>query len=263
MDGLMDWSAADLPLFLLALTRVSGMVFLAPIFGSPSHPPQVRALLSLLLAVLFFPSLRGTAVAMPPDVWTLLLAAGGELAVGMCIGFASALLFAGVQFAGQIVDQELGIQQANLLDPFSGETISVVGQLKVFLATLVFLLINGHHFLLQAVGDSFRSVPPLAFAPSTAAVTALSDTMITDLLRMGVQIAAPTLVTLFLVTVALAFMARTVPELNIFVLGFALRAGVGLGVLALGVGVFVSGFAERALRHAQTVNTVVGTLVGP
>ncbi len=262
MDGLMDWTAADLPLFLLALTRVSGMVFLAPVFGSPTHPPQVRALLSLLLAALFFPSIRGTAVAAPPDVWTLLLAAGGELAVGLCIGFAASLLFAGVQFAGQILDQELGLQQSNLLDPFSGETVSVVGQLKVFLATLVFLLINGHHFLLQAVGDSFRLVPPLAFAPSTAAATALADTMITDLFRMAVQIAAPTLVTLFLVTVALAFMARTVPELNIFVLGFALRAGVGLGVLALGVGIFVTGFAERAFRHAETLTSVVRTL-GP
>jgi flagellar biosynthesis protein FliR len=262
MDGFGDLTRADLPLFLLALMRVSGMVFLAPVFGSPSHPPQVRALLSLLLALLFFPSIRGAGLAAPPDLWTLLLAAGGELAVGMAIGFASALLFAGVQFAGQIVDQELGIQQANLLDPFSGETISVVGQFKVFLATLVFLLIDGHHFLLQAVGDSFRTVPPLGFAPSAAAATALSDTMIADLFRMAVQIAAPTLVTLFLVTVALAFMARTVPELNIFILGFALRAGVGLGVVALGVGIFVSEFADRALRHAQTVTSVV-RMLGP
>jgi flagellar biosynthetic protein FliR len=262
MDGFGDLSRADLPLFLLALTRVSGMVFLAPVFGSSGHPPQVRALLSLLLAMLFFPWIRAAGVAVPAEPATLALAAAGELAVGMAIGFAASLLFAGVQLAGQIVDQELGIQQANLLDPFSGETISVMGQLKVFLATLVFLLINGHHWLLQAVGDSFRMVPPLAFAPSAAAAVALSDTMITDVLRMAVQIAAPTLVTLFLVTVALAFMARTVPEMNIFVLGFALRAGVGLVVLALGVGIFVSDFAERAVRHAQAVTGVIRTL-GP
>lgn len=260
MEPFAELRTSDLPLFLLALMRVSGMVFLAPVLGSPSHPAPAKALLSLLLAALFFPLLRESVVAVPPDLWTLGLAAAGELAVGLIIGFSAALLFAGVQFAGQIVDQELGIQQSNLLDPLSGETVSVAGQFKIFLALLVFLLINGHHFLLQAVGDSFRSIPPLAFTPTAGTAMALSDGLMSGLFRMAVQIAAPTLVTLFLVTTALAFMARTVPELNIFVLGFALRFAVGLAVLALGVGIFVSGFAEHAARHARSVGTLIGTM---
>src|SRR5688572_24437091 len=224
-----DLTAADLPLFLLALTRVSGMVFLAPVFGNPALPAKLKALLSILLALLFFPSLRsaGTAPA-GADLGGLLLAAGGELAVGMAIGFAASLLFAGVHLAGQIVDQELGLQGANLLDPLTSETVTIAGQFKMILATLVFLLINGHHFLLSAVGDSFHAVPPLAFSPSAGAALALSDGLVGGLFRMAVQIAAPTLVTVFLVTVAIAFMARAVPEMNVFVLGFALRLAAGL-----------------------------------
>lgn len=255
-----DLTAADLPLFLLALTRVSGMVFLAPVFGNPVLPAKVKTLLSLLLAMIFFPMLRGPVPSW--DLGGLLLAAGGELAVGMAIGFAASLLFAGVHLAGQIVDQELGLQGANLLDPLTSETVTIAGQFKMILATLVFLLINGHHFLLSAVGDSFRAVPPLAFSPSAGAALALSDGLVGVLFRMAVQIAAPTLVTVFLVTVAIAFMARAVPEMNVFVLGFALRLTAGMIVIALGVGIFVSEFAERVVEHARAVTGVIGTL-GP
>lgn len=255
----MDLSTSDLPLFLLALTRVSGMVFLAPVFGHPGLPAKVKALLAILLALLFFPALKGAGEVPASDLGGLLLAAGGELAVGMAIGFAASLLFAGVHLAGQIIDQELGLQGANLLDPSSEETITIAGQFKMILATLVFLLINGHHFLIRAVGDSFRAVPPLAFAPSAGAALTLSDGLMSGLFRMAVQIAAPTLVTVFLVTVAIAFMARAVPEMNVFVLGFALRLTAGMIVLALGVGIFVSEFAERALIHARGLGAAIGT----
>lgn len=255
-----DYRTADLPLFLLALTRVSGMVFLAPVFGSPALPAKVKALLSLGLALLFFPILKSSGVSPASDVPGLLLAAGGELAVGMAIGFAASLLFAGVRLAGQIVDQELGLQGANLLDPENEEAVTIAGQLKMLLATLVFLLINGHHFLIRAVAESFSAVPPLAFTPSANAALILSDHMIGGLFRMAAQIAAPTLVTVFLVTVAVAFIARSVPEMNVFALGFALRFGAGLLVLALGVGIFVSDFAERVVDHARAVSGVIGAL---
>lgn len=255
----MDLSTSDLPLFLLALTRVSGMVFLAPVFGHPALPSKVKALLAILLALLFFPSLKAAGDVPSSDLGGLLLAAGGELAVGMAIGFAASLLFAGVHLAGQILDQELGLQGANLLDPSSEETITIAGQFKMILATLVFLLINGHHFLIRAVGDSFRAVPPLAFSPSASAALTLSDGLMGGLFRMAVQIAAPTLVTVFLVTVAIAFMARAVPEMNVFVLGFALRLAAGMIVLALGVGIFVSEFSERALLHMRGLGAAIGT----
>lgn len=257
---MIELTGADLPLFLLALTRVSGMVFLAPVFGNPALPMKVKALLSILLALLFFPTLRADGSVPSADLGALLLAAGGELAVGMAIGFAASLLFAGVQLAGQIIDQELGLQGANLLDPLSNETITIAGQFKMILATLVFLLINGHHFLIRAVGESFRAVPPLAFTPSSQAAMTLSDGLIGGLFRMAVQIAAPTLVTVFLVTVAVAFVARAVPEMNVFALGFALRCAAGLAVLALGVGIFVSEFAERVVDHARAVSGVIGAL---
>jgi len=260
MDKLLDLAAGDGPVFLLVFFRITGVMMLAPVFGSAIAPAPVKIFLSLVLAMLFFPIVRPPEGAVALDGSSLVLAVAWELAVGLLIGFAAAMLFAGVQFGGHLIDQELGILQANLLDPMLNEQISIVGQFKVLLATLVYLLINGHHLLIGAVSDSFRSVPMLGIRFSKGAALHLSDTMMRDMFRMGVEIAAPALVTLFLVTIAMAFMARTAPEMNIFGLSFTLRIAVGFLVIAIGVGLFVAGFENRTLQQSAAVKTLVGML---
>src|SRR5204863_4457051 len=133
---------------------------------------------------------------------------------------------------------------------------------KVLLATLVYLLINGHHLLIAALSDSFRSVPLLGLKFSQGVALHLSDTLMRDVFRMGVEIAGPALVTLFLVTIAMAFMARTAPEMNIFALSFSLRLAVGFVVIALGVGLFVVGFESRQVQHSAAVQSLIGLLGG-
>ena len=262
MDTIVDLARSDWPVFLLVFFRVSGVMMLAPVFGSAMTPAPVKIFLSLVLSLLFFPLVGGQGALASMDLGVLALATVWELAVGLLIGFASAMLFAGVQFGGHLIDQELGLLQANILDPMLDEQISIMGQFKVLTATLVYLLINGHHLLIGAVSDSFRAVPMMGLRFSQGAALHLSDTLMRDLFRMAVEIAAPALVTLFLVTIAMAFMARTAPEMNIFALSFPLRMAVGFVVIALGVGLFVAGFESRAVQHSGTVRALVGMLGG-
>jgi flagellar biosynthetic protein FliR len=262
MEQILQSAAADGPVFLLVLFRVTGVMMFAPVFGSAMAPVPVKIFLSLVLSLLFFPLVQSQGAPVPMDATLLVLGVAWELAVGILIGFAAALLFAGVQFGGHLIDQELGILQANLLDPMLNEQISIVGQFKVLLATLVYLLINGHHLLIAAVSDSFRAVPLMGLKFSQGVALHLSDTLMRDVFRMGVEIAAPALVTLFLVTIAMAFMARTAPEMNIFALSFSLRIAVGVLVVALGVGLFVVGFESRAVRQSGAVQALVGMLGG-
>ncbi len=252
----------DWQLFLLVFFRVTGIMMLAPVFGSQMMPVTLKTFLSLVLAVLFFPLVPRGGVVIEPNLGAYVLAVGGELAVGGLIGFAAALIFAGVQFGGQLIDQELGLMMANVLDPISNEQISVIGQFKAFLAMIVYLLIDGHHFLISAASDSFRAVPLLGFSLTPGAAMHVSDALMRDLFRMAVQIAAPAMATLFLITIAMAFMARTVPEMNIFILGFSLRIAVGLAVLALGVGLFVCGFQNMSLHHDAAVGKLIGLMGG-
>src|SRR5579883_2134393 len=202
MGSIVEAAAAGGPAFLLVLCRVSGVVMVAPVFGSASVPAPVKAFLSLVLSVLLAPLVAGPGAAATGGA--LALAVAGELAVGLAIGFASALLFAGVRLGGHLIDQELGLLQANLLDPVLEEQVSILGQFKVLLATLVLLLIDGHHLLIASVSDSFRAVPLLGARVTEGAVLHVSDTLMRDVFRMGVGIAAPALVTLFLITVAMA-----------------------------------------------------------
>jgi flagellar biosynthetic protein FliR len=261
MDAFAHVAAAG-PVFLLVLVRVAGVLMLAPVFGSQTVPAPVKIFLSLVLAMLFYPLVKAQGGAVPEGTGALAVAVAGELAVGLLIGFAAALLFAGVQFGGHLIDQELGLLQANLLDPVLNEQISILGQFKVLLATLVWLLINGHHLLIASISDSFRAVPLMGLRFTEGAAMHLSDTLMRDFFRMGVGIAAPALVTLFLITIAMAFMARTAPEMNVFGLSFTLRLAVGIGVITLGVGLFVAGFESRALQHSAAVRVLTGLLGG-
>jgi flagellar biosynthetic protein FliR len=262
MEKIAEFAAGGGPVFLLVFFRITGVMMLAPVFGSAMAPAPVKIFLSLVLSLLFFPLVQAADVPAAMEGTVLALAVAWELAVGLLIGFAAALLFAGVQFGGHLIDQELGLLQANLLDPMLNEQISIMGQFKVLLATLVYLLINGHHLLIGAVSDSFRAVPMLGLKFSQGAALQVSDTLMRDMFRMGIEIAAPALVTLFLVTIAMAFMARTAPDMNIFALSFSLRLAVGFVVIALGVGLFVVGFESRQLQHSAAVRTLIGMLGG-
>ena len=261
MPNPFQYTIFDLQLFLLAWLRITGIPLVGPLFGSISVPPNVKAVFSFIFALIFFPLIPRTGIVVEPNWVLYLLWVLMEMGVGLLIGFASALIFSAVQFGGQLIDQELGLSLANVIDPISNEQISVIGQFKVFLATLVYLAIDGHHFLLQAVARSFQLVPLLGLRLGSPVALHVSDTMVRQMFEVAVMIAAPAMVTLFLITIAMAFMARTVPEMNIFVVGFSLRLMVGLVVVALGLSAFVYGFEKTNAAHEHTVWDLV-TMMG-
>lgn len=263
MEKIVDLSGSDLVLFVLTFFRMTGLLMVAPVFGSQLLPPTVKVFLSLLLAVLFFPSIHRTGLTVADaNLGTLLMAVAWEMGVGLLIGFAATFLFSAVQLGGQLIDQEFGLMMANILDPISNEQISVIGQFKLFLSILVYLAIDGHHFLMNAAAESFSAVPLTGFRMTDGVAMHLSDTLIRDFFRMGVQIAAPSMATLLLITIAMAFMARTVPEMNIFILGFSLRIVVGMLVLVVGVGLFVHGFHDMSLNSAFGVRKLIRLMGG-
>lgn len=257
----LDLNLPSLTLFLLVVTRITGLMLLAPFFGARNLPTQVQIGLSLILAVLVFPFVPRAGVAVPPNLAALGVAAALELAVGLLIGFVAGLLFAAVQLAGQIADQEIGIGLANVIDPISNEQVTIIGHFKFTLALLFFLALDGHHLVLQAIAQSFTAVPPLGLRWGTGDGLYVADRLATAVFGVGIKLSAPTLVSLLLATVALAFLTRTAPEMNLFILGFSVRIAVGLGVLAFSVPVFAYLFTKLQDRFLGTLSH--GQLVGP
>lgn len=216
--------------FLLVFARVSGLFLSAPIFSSRQMPGQIKIVTILVLAAMmayFLPVAAGPAAASP---LYMLAAIVLEVLVGYTIGFIAYMLFAGIQLAGQLMDMQMGFAIVNVVDPQSGTQIPLMGNLTQTVALLSYLAVNGHHYLLQAVAQSYQVVPVLglklggAFYRSLFAISA-------EMFVIALKVAAPLVIAILITDIAMGFIARTVPQMNVFIVGLPLKIMMGLGCL--------------------------------
>ncbi len=222
--------------FLLVFLRMSGLFVVAPLFSNRSFPMQVRVLGAFLIALVAFPAVAhlapaGTFAAVFRTPYTALLGAAGELGIGWLIGMTAALIIWSGELAGHFVGQEIGYSLGDVLDPVSENQGSPTTQLFFLFALLVFIALNGHHLVLLALAKSFSAAPPGAFPFGYDDGSFLVSEGGGALWAQALQIALPVMIALFLVTVAMAILARAVPEMNVFIFGFAIRVLFGLFVL--------------------------------
>ncbi|MCJ7507515.1 MAG: flagellar type III secretion system protein FliR [candidate division Zixibacteria bacterium] len=237
MISIFDYTAQQLQTFLLILLRVSGILIAAPIFGHQAVPRQIKIGLALILSFILVPLTSTVAVNFPQEIIPLGFFLAKELIAGLFIGFAFLLIFLGVQMGGSIVGLQIGFGLVSIFDPQSQEQISVIGELQFLLAMLFFLAINGHHILISSIFQSFKIIPPGAIQFSSLAAEKMVSMMAMSFV-IAIKIAAPLLVTLFLTDVALGIIARTMPQMNVFIVGFPLKIGVGLLMLVFTLPLF-------------------------
>lgn len=238
---------------LLIFVRVSVMLFVFPVFSAPQIPLMVRIGLAGIISFILY---HATPMTVPlPDMGALVAAVVSQIVVGLIVGFVAYLVFMGIQFAGEILDIQIGFAVANVISPQTQQQVTVLGELELTLATLVFLISNSHLLMLQGIGGSFHllPLPYVNLDPSVAGNVVL---FLEQAFLIVFQIAAPAAVALFVVNVALGLMARVAPQMNVFVVGFPLQIGVGLLMLAISVPLLAAVapqlFSDSA-RHMDTV----------
>lgn len=225
----MEIYATQLVLFVMLFLRSSALIAVAPVLGHLSVPVQVKVALALVLAFVLYPVLAATAPAMDLHLVGLAILAIQEVATGLLIGFAMGLIFAGVRAAGEIIGFELGLSIATAFDPETGAN-NILGGFLYLIMLMVFLLINGHHFVLQALVLSYTAIPLGGFTVLGAvADTLIGLTMV--VFMVALKCAAPIIVASFLVNLGLAILARVAPQVNVFMVSFPLKIGIGLVVL--------------------------------
>ena len=215
--------------FLLVLARLGGLVVAAPVFGHMLVPVRVRAALAMILAIVLAPAVA-VASPLPTTLWGMAGAAATESALGAMIGFTAQLIFAGVALGGQLAGIQMGFGMFNLIDPTSHAQVTIVAEWEQLVALLIFLVLDVHHLLIEALLASFRTAPPGAVLLAAGGLETVFR-MAGDVFAIGVRIAAPVLIVLLMTNAALGVLARTIPQLNVFVLGFPVNIGVGLFVL--------------------------------
>jgi flagellar biosynthetic protein FliR len=232
VDALLAQLAPQAALFLLIATRLSAMIMVAPVFSSRTIPLRVKAGLVVLVSYIALPIVAAQGGRAPGDPLEFALMAGKEAIIGFAFGFVAQMLFAAVQVAGSFIDMNAGFAVAETIDPTSGINVSILARWYNLIATAAFLAMGGHQLLVAGVVRSFDLAPPLAAVDMGAVVTgvlARAD----DILLVAVQIGAPIVGALLLTDVTLGIISRSVPQMNVFIVGLPLKIVVALAGSAI------------------------------
>jgi len=232
--------------FVMVLTRISAFFIVLPVFGWKSIPVRIKVAMTVMLAI-FFSMITPVSVdaGQISSIEAILLLAN-EATYGLALGLVAMLIFAAVKFSGRIIERQMGLAMAQILDPLTGEREQPMGSLLEMVFIILILSANGHHLFLLIISRSYESFP----AGSIPTIPVLTEGIITAGSTMfihGLKIAVPILAAFLLLMVILAVFARTVPEMNILFISFPLRIGLGLLMVAIFlpfIGSFVGEFAK-------------------
>jgi len=227
--------------FTLVLARVGALVMTAPIFGSAAVPIRARALLTVAISLLVTPLLTATP---PADMTNLLVYArylASEALIGLLLGFGITLLISGIQITGQVISQLGGTALADVFDPTLNSNLSVYSQLFYFLTLAMFVLLDGHRLVMDALLDTYHWMPPGQGTLGSTYVDVLT-TLLSQSFLLGIRAAAPSMTALLLATLVLGLIGRTMPQINILVVGFSVNSLLTLGCLFTTIGAIVWAF---------------------
>ncbi len=217
-------------LFLLIFARIGAFVAIAPVIGHSAVPLHVKIAISLFVSYLMYPLLLRTGIETDMAFGLFFFTIIQEMTLGLLIGFVSMLIFAGAQYAGSIISFNMGLYFANMFDPESSQQIPILSSFMYLFSMLIFIVVNGHHVTIQALQVSYVSIPIGEFAFSISMlerfITAGSTIFV-----VAVMLSAPILVALFLVNVGFGLLARVVPRMNVFIVSFPLKIGLGIMIL--------------------------------
>lgn len=228
-------SETELLVFALLLVRISACLVTMPIFGNKDIPSTVKILLSLLITFSLFSSLKVRGV-WPQALATenLIFFVMREAFIGVFIGFLCRGIFWAVQIAGQILGFSIGFSAAQAFNPALGDTGTMIEQFQSILAVLLFLIIDGHHWLLQAIVQSLEVVPLAAMSFKSQSVLGLGA-FLQAMFEVGIKLSAPMVAVIMFVNGAMGVVGRAVPQVNVFVTSFPVNIMVGLSVFMVSI----------------------------
>jgi len=248
-------SLLQLQMFFLVFLRTGAFLAALPLVNSPSVPVLFRIGLTFVVSLLLFPVLNLGPLPFLADAFSLAVAAAGEILLGVLAGISIRLVFEGVQLAGQLMGYQMGMAIAEVIDPASEDQVALLAQFISLMATLIFLVIDGHHGFIRILVESYALVPPLGFHVNGPVLEGMIR-LTAQMFIIGLKAGAPVVVALMLGTVAFGLVARAVPQMNIFVVSMPLNIAVGLIFLGLSLshmGAYIGDLLGGVPRHAVSL----------
>ncbi|QQZ07935.1 flagellar biosynthetic protein FliR [Heyndrickxia vini] len=235
----MDQLIPSFTVFLLIFVRISAFFVTMPFFSYRTIPAVYRIGFAFFLAWLMYYTMDVHGFEIDGKYILLIIK---EAMVGLFIGFIAYLILSAIQIAGGFIDFQMGFAIANVIDPQTGTQSPLMGQYLYSFALLLLLSVNGHHIILDGIFYSYQFIPidKVLFSFGDASVVDFIMKTFSKMFVIAFQMSIPVVATIFLVDVALGIVARTVPQLNIFVVGFPVKIAVSFIVLVIVMGVIFS-----------------------
>ncbi|TDK68326.1 flagellar biosynthetic protein FliR [Sapientia aquatica] len=212
--------------FLWPLTRILGMIAVAPVFGSRSVPVMIKVSFGVVLAVLIAPTLNNVPTIDPVSLDGMLITIE-QLIIGVAMGFTIQVVFASVDLAGDLMGMSMGLGFASFYDPQTRATTPALSQFLTLITTMLFLTLDLHLALLSTLVESFTTLPIGLGIPNHASMWMRIAGTGSIIFTSGVQLALPIIAALLVTNIALGILTRAAPQLNLFGIGFPITMSVG------------------------------------
>ncbi len=244
-------------LFILVFIRITIILLFIPIFGSQIVPKTAKIGLCGFFATILSSYLHIDLSHLKEDL--LILSILRDFIISLAIGLIIRFIFDGIQFAGECISYQMGLTIMNVIDPVSSNQVSLISNLKQLIALLIFFVIDGHHYLIKAIADSFLYIPigrPILNKYLFKGIIGLSSTIF----LIAIKLSAPILVAIFLTNLAMGMIARATPQINIFILSFPLYIGIVLLMMGIFMPFFVKFIKNQLYFMLINVNETIRSL---
>ena len=216
---------------LLIFLRITGVIFIAPIFSNRSFPTSAKIFFSLVIAYMVFFTVGDFEFNVEDGLMTLAILGLKEVITGIIMGFMINFVFYGMSYAGVLIGFDMGLAMARMFDPTTETQTNMMGQAMLIVATLIFLAINGHHYVVRGLAYSF-SIVPIGFFEMSQPLFNLLIKYSAAIFVLAVKIASPIMVSMFLINLGSGIVARVLPQMNVFFVMHPIKMGLGFAMLA-------------------------------
>jgi flagellar biosynthetic protein FliR len=241
-------------LFFLLFARVFAMLSITPLLSSSSIPRVARIALSLLAAVMVFPTVLESGYVIPDSGLAYAFLVIGEALIGIIMGFMLALVYGAFLTAGQMFSLQMGFGASQVLDPLAQVEIPLLGQFLNIMAMFVFVVTEGfQRVFLTGVFYSFQSMRAIDLVVMRSDIVTTMLRGLSGLFGNALIIAFPILGTLFLIQVVMGLLAKAAPQMNLLMMGFPISIGVAFLILMVCIPFLVEMFDRLIGAGFETI----------
>jgi flagellar biosynthesis protein FliR len=242
----------------VVFVRCSAAVMSSPLFGAQNTPVQIRVFTSLAISAAISVSVKTNVGPAPEHLGRLIMVLMNEVGAGLLIGMLLSLSIQFAQMAGSFLDMQIGLGMSQTLNPVFGISVTILGQVKTMLAIMVFLAMNGHHYVIGAIIKSYSVAPTLTMSDLGILKSGVM-LLITQGSMVALQIAAPVLGVSLIVDAALGLMTKAMPQLQPIQIGMPAKLALGISAVSLCLPALVAATQSGVERSFDLIGRIFGS----